>query len=715
MAYLSDDLPAADHARVEGHLALCWACNQRYLALREKMQRIREALHEESVLGPQHIARARREFFVRYAALESELAAEKVPAFRTFGRAWNAAFAARLSIAASVCLVGLIAWLAFRAPQVQPRDVLAQTLEREDGLRLLGGPVHQEFQIDIQQIKPAPQRRSGLLSVWYDSRGERFAGRWEGDGGRLQYAIWRPEPNQEFVFNAQLGAAVARAPQAGQPITLGELSFEEASLEQLETGFLYWLSNRRWEPISIASDVNLFRLRDGVEAEVELVNSGDGRQAYRITARRETDWGTVEVVAEVDAQTYKPNIELLRLSTADRVVELRLRSCRTQWLVSGMVEQAVFWPSVSIAGEQETLAGVLPEAPRRPREVPETQGLSAAPTAAELDLLEVQARYALHQAGACLGVPVRVERVEGRLVRVEGLVESAERKGELLTHLAELSLSPLVDIDIKTVEEALQTASASGPTREPTGSPARGNATRGADERLEVVATDSPIREALERYLRQTPGAAVAQNGSREAPAPQELASEFSDRVLSNSLANLTEAWALRRLAERYGGAGRTELAPPAAALLRRMLADHNAGLRARTAAIQGQVRPLLLSLVENGRAAAPPAAMGRGAAPDNPGEQDWAAQSLRIFQEIESTEAATTGLFADSGFANGGRREATSEHAVAALLQALPRLENRLRSLEQYLNEKDGKSPPSRASRRGPLVTGSAVKNDRE
>jgi hypothetical protein len=693
MAYLSDDLPAADHARVEGHLTLCWVCNEQYLALRDKMQGIREALDEESVLGPQQIARARREFFARYAALESELEADRVPVFRTFARAWDAAFAAPLSIAAAIIfLVGLVAWLASRAPQVQPRDVLAQTLEREGSLRLLRGPVHQEFQIDIRQIKPAPQQRSGLLSVWYDSRGERFAGRWEGDGGQLQYAVWRPERDQEFVFNAQLGAAVARAPQAGQPITLGEIAFEEASLEQIETGFLYWLSNRRWEPISIASDVNLFRLRDGVEAAVELVNSDDGRKAYRITARRETGWGMVEVVAEVDAQTYKPSIELLRLSNAERVVELRLHSCRTQWLFAGMVERAVFWPSVSIAGGQETVAA-RPEAPVPSREGRRAQALLPAPTAAELDLIEVQARYALHQAGACLGEPVRVERIEGRLVRVEGLVESSKRKKELLAHLADLSRSPLVAIEIKTVEEALRTASASGLADQPDGVPAAGNGVEGADERLEVVATDSPIREALERYLRQMPEAAVAQNPSRETAAPHELASEFSDRVLSNSLSNLNEAWALRRLAERYGGAGRSELAPPAAGLLRRMLADHNTSLRARTAAIQSLVRPLLLTLVGNDRSA-PPTAMGRAAAPDNPGGQDWAAQSLRIFQEIESTEAATSALFADSGIADGGRREAVSEQAVAALLQALPRLESRLRSFEQYLNENDGKSP---------------------
>jgi hypothetical protein len=694
MAYLSDDLPGAEHARVEGHLALCWACNQRYTELRGRMQQIRKALSGESVLGPQRIARARSEFFARYAALESDLEAPKVPAFGVLAGPWDAAFAAPLSIAAAIVLVaGLLAWLATRPPQVQPSDVLAQTLEHEDSLRLLGGPLHQEFQIDIRQVKPAMQRRSGLLRVWYDARGERFAGRWEREDGQLEYAIWRPEPDREFVFNAQLGvAAVARAPQTGQAITLGELSFEEASLEQLESGFLYWLSNRRWEPISIASDVNVFRRRDGVEAEVELVTTDDGRQAYRVTARRETEWGTVELVAEVDARTYRPSIELLRLSNADRVVELRLRACRTQWLVSGIAERALFWPSVSIAGEPETLADLRPQPARPPSGAAEHQERSRAPTAAELDLVEVQARYALHQAAACLGVPVRVGRVDGRLVRVEGLVESAERKKELLARLAELSDSALLSIDINTVEEALRSASAAGPASE-RGAPAGVVSARGADERFEVVAADSPIREALERYLRQAPGGAAAREKPRETPAPRELASEFSDQVISSSLANLTEAWALRRLAERYGAAG-SEQSAPAAELLRRMLADHHASLKARTAAIQSQVRPLLLTLAAKDRTAAPPAAGADDSGVNTPGDQGWAAQSLRIFHEIESTEALTTGLFADSGYANGVRQEASSERAAAALLQALPRLERRLQSVEQYLEALDAVAP---------------------
>ena len=389
-AYLSDDLPAPQHARVEGHMALCWACNERHLALRRKMQQVREALQEESPLGPQQIARARREFFVRYAELEAGLQTDRTPSFPVVAGAGKAAYAKALSIAAGIVLVvGLGAWLASRPRHVQPSEVLAQTLEHEDSLRLLEGPLHQEFQIDIRQVKPARGQHTGLLSVWYDSRGERFAGRWEREDGQLQYAIWRPEPDREFVFNAQMGkTAVARAPQTGQTLALGELSFEEASLEQLETGFLYWLSNRRWEPISIASDVNVFRLRDGVEADVELVNSDDGRQAYRITARRPTDWGAIEVVAEVDAQTYRPKIELLRLTNGERIVELRLRARRTQWLVSGMVEQALFWPSVSIAGEPEMPADPRDQAPRLSQERPSRER-ARVPTAADLDLVEI--------------------------------------------------------------------------------------------------------------------------------------------------------------------------------------------------------------------------------------------------------------------------------------------------------------------------------------
>ncbi len=738
-AYLADDLPAAEHARVERHLALCWACSERYEELGRQVRELREALCPEGLLGPQQIARARREFFARYAELEAGLPADAAPSFPTVAGVRKTALTKTLAIAAAIVLAaGLGAWFAARARHVEPSEVLAQTLQHEDSLRLLEGPLHQEFQIDIRQVKPARGRHTGLLSVWYDSRGERFAGRWERDNGKLQYAIWRPEPDREFVFNAQLGAtAVARVPQTGKSLTLGELSFEGASLEQLETGFLYWLSNRRWEPISIASDVNVFRLRDGVEADVELVNADDGRQAYRVTARRETGWGVIEVVAEVDAQTYRPKIELLRLSNADRVVELRLRARRTQWLVPGMVEQDLFWPSVSIAGEPGNLADLHRDGDPPAPKMPPPGRLHRVPTAAELDLVEIEARFALHQAGACLGVPVRVERVDGHLVQVGGLVESDERKAELLERLAKLAPSPLLQIDIQTVEEALRRASA-----KPAGqNPAPADAPSANGERLEVVATDSPIRAELERYLRQKAGATA--EGSGTAVPLEQQASDFSDRVVSSSLANLTEAWALRRLAERYGGDAGNRLPPSAAALLHRMLADHNASLRARTAAIQSQIRPLLLTLVANGHSQPPAASAGTahnvrpgsgtalgtatalanatasgaisgtatavgnattvgnataigystasdaGSGPDAD-QGDWAALSLRIFQEVESTEAATTGLFADSGNANGARRQGSSEQMAAALVEALPRLESRLRSLGQNWNAQD-------------------------
>jgi hypothetical protein len=657
------------------------------------MQQIRAALVEEIGLGPERIERARREFFVRRAALEAEFDVNRTPAFPMLTRAWDAAFAAPLSIAAAVvCLVGLFVWFLSRPPQVQPGEVLAHTLGSEDSLRLRGAPVHQEFQIEIRQVKPASRQRSGVLKVWYDSPAGRFASRWEGEDCQLQFAIWRPEPDREFVFNARIGdAAVPRAPRTGQAITLGELTFDEVSLEQLEAVFLQWLSNRRWEPISIASDMNVFRGRDGVEAAVETVTSPAGRPSYRITARRKTAHGTVEVVAEVDAETYKPSIELLRLSDAERVVELRMQSCRTQWLVSGMIEKAVFWPSVDIAGEPQTFADLRSPEPARGGPEPKLPETVLPPTTRELDLLEAQARYALHQAGACLGVPVRVERIDGRLVRVGGLVESNERKQDLLARLAGLSRSPLVNIDIQTVEEALQEASANTPSGAPDRPAASGHEAAGGAERLKVVATDSPIREALERYLQRTQAAGAASNREGDAPALHDLASEFSEQVISNSLANLTEAWALRRLAERYGP-NAAELPPAAAALLRRMLADHSASLGKRTAAIQQQVRPLLLTLVDH--SALPEIAAGGAQLVDDPGGRDWPAQSLRIFQEIESAEAVTTGLFADSGYANGARREDSSGRAAAALLQALPRLEARLRLLEKHLSGQDRETP---------------------
>jgi hypothetical protein len=296
------------------------------------------------------------------------------------------------------------------------------------------------------------------------------------------------------------------------------------------------------------------------------------------------------------------------------------------------------------------------------------------PSELQLDLAEMRVRYALHQAGACLGVPIRVVRVRPGSVHVEGLVDSVERKQELFARLADISAAPFVSIDIQTVDEALLRSSPDKQAGERGGWPPREDSARRGGETLEVVATDSPIRDALQRYLRQAHDSAATQTGSRDEDI-QKMASEFSDGVISSSLANLTEAWALRRLVERYRGSA-SELPEPAAALLREMLAAHVSALRTRTASIQEQLRPLLSTL----------APVSGPVAPEPSREQDWAAQSLRVFQEIESTEAITTGLFADSGYADGVRRETSSKHAAAALLRALPQLEDLLQSLEKHL-----------------------------
>jgi hypothetical protein len=281
-----------------------------------------------------------------------------------------------------------------------------------------------------------------------------------------------------------------------------------------------------------------------------------------------------------------------------------------------------------------------------------------------------------------LGVPVRVDRSQPGVVHVEGLVESSERKHELFSQLAAVSATPFVSIDIKTVDEALRDSMAGGTAED--GELALSRDARQADETFEVVATDSPIRNALERYLRQANGSVPSRDAKPEDAELHELASEFSDGVISSSLANLTEAWALRRLAERYGD-GTAELPDAAAAMLREMLRGHVAALKTRTAGIQRKVGPLLLTVASaNGSGPAPGESPFTSA--DSPGKQEWAAQSLRIFRQVEFAEGVTTGLFADAGNAGGGRRAGSSEQAATALLRALPPLERGLQSLEERL-----------------------------
>jgi hypothetical protein len=204
-----------------------------------------------------------------------------------------------------------------------------------------------------------------------------------------------------------------------------------------------------------------------------------------------------------------------------------------------------------------------------------------APAPLDVDSWEIEALDALHGARACLGEPVEVLRPEPGRLLIRGRVASADRRDEVLTALADRRFPAQVTVDIRSIEEL------SEPVGDPVGPSSAAE--------VERVSKRFPIEEALSSFLAAT--------GSGMGPA------DFANRALEASDAALAEAWALRRLQERYPAATVARLDARSRALLARMQLEHLRTLSHDAQGAQRLLEPLLRSVAgaQASAAAAPP------------------------------------------------------------------------------------------------------------
>jgi hypothetical protein len=304
------------------------------------------------------------------------------------------------------------------------------------------------------------------------------------------------------------------------------------------------------------------------------------------------------------------------------------------------------------------------------------------PTPAEVDATEMEARYALHLAGACLGEPIEVVREAPGGLIVRGVARSAGRQSELLAALGELQGPPWLHLDIQTVESAVaasresgqQPATASGiaPVE---GLPAAGYAVHFSSDRLS-------LQDQLERYF------------TREGEGDRNVATKnlnaFTRQAVSQSQAAMDHAWALRRLAERYGSEQMEQSLPRSKWLLQVMIREHLVEFTKQVRMTRELLQPVLTSIAvdprdrERSLAAAPASPAGTGL------DGDWKDSVLRAFASMEELHRAVLGLFAGASLppdVDSGQtrvRVRTPEDVVEAVLDNLPRLESEIARAHQ-------------------------------
>ena len=288
VAHLDGELSLRRGAMVRSHLRACWECRGRLAELEEQAQAVVKALADPQFPGADRIGDAMYRFHLWEQRFERDFHPEPRLSF-----AAPSSLRIRAATVFSVIVVGICLFLQLH--DLSAAEALAATRNFEEEFYRKPLPLHQSLRVAVSQITPRPSRHSGAVEVWAEPGGSRFASRWRDDSGVLQYALWKPDEQREWVFNPRFAPDLVLSPEKQIAETsLADISDQGIELEQIEAGFARWLRSRRWRPIDFATELSRFLDGDSGLLRAERVLSVKGEPMIRLSARREKgarpDW-----------------------------------------------------------------------------------------------------------------------------------------------------------------------------------------------------------------------------------------------------------------------------------------------------------------------------------------------------------------------------------------------------------------------------------------
>jgi hypothetical protein len=419
---------------------------------------------------------------------------------------------------------------------------------------------------------------------------------------------------------------------------------------------IFLTANLNWQdPLSVASYSAWYKSLG--EKLDEVTTAGDDF----ITLKTTTSEGPIaEARITVRTTDFHPVAEDLRLKDT-RQVEVH----ELAWEVLPMeaINVAIFAPEATPPAEIGRPSIVTPQ----------PLGL----TEAELAEAELRARVAIHAEKADLGEQIELDRdmprSGQRSVVVRGIVSTPERKNNLL---AVLRVIPHVELRLQTVEEA------------------QSQQNYVAADKFEGTVPHIPPEAAIPEFQVASGSIQATEHGT---PAPviagrlaveqqlEELFPIAEDRAaFVNATVELVQdamaqAWALRRLGNRYTPDMVTELGSGSQQTLELLIRDHVSVLRQDVDGVQSRVSPLLSPAPE---AAGPPLPILAAPLPAAGIASDWRSTVIRVFSETQRVHDNGATLLAGSGEAFFEAQDVARE-----LQLALTELETQLPALYQQVS----------------------------
>ena len=381
-----------------------------------------------------------------------------------------------------------------------------------------------------------------------------------------------------------------------------------------------------------------------------------------ITLKTTTSEGAIaEASITVRSADFHPVAEDLRLQDGRRV---EIHELAWDILPMDSINVAIFEP-------EPTLYDAVN---KRPTTVAlQSPGL----TDAELAEAELRVLVAIHAEKADLGEQIDLDRAVPksgqRSVIVRGIVSTPERKNDLLAALQGI---PHVELRLQTIEEA-QSEQDQAPL-----DIRQGAAPQAARE---VSARDFEITVGNSEATRHEPPAiiiagrpAFEQQLEERFPAAEARAA-FVNETVEHVQDAMAQAWALRRLGNRYSPDVVKELSVGSQQTLALLIRDHVSVLRQDVDEVRVRVSPLFLPPFIG--IVSPPAS-GLPLSPETTAS-DWRGIVTSVFSETQRVNDNASALLAGTG-----ETLSDPQGAVRELQLALAGLETQLPALSQQVGE---------------------------
>ena len=612
--YLAGELGPRAARAVELHLQACTDCALRADELSQDFADVERALEVELPLPP-----------LRQAAALARLRGQ-VEAYEATRGAWQypmpaGGTLARIALVAAVAILLIGGAVALYFGWDEPALTAEQVLDRaQESISVSSTrPSMATYEVEIAQLEPVSVTRKHQLVIWTDPSSGGYASQLRDPNGSLRHAVWRREAGVPAVaYDRVAGDALTRVDRTvpERPPTLLASMGNDIDCDRLASGFAQWLEARRWHPLRVSRD---FALLASDDATVRLERSGG---VVFVVAQKQQGGLRAEVTLALDAESYEPHWLQIHFRSQQGESTFKLVQNEVRLIAASHLDASVFEARIPSQGAL------------RDRSAPASQPRSEpAPDRPNPQVVEARLRHAVHGAGACLSEPVEVVHGADGMPALRGIVGTADMKRAILAALERSEGLDAVRVDIRTRHEAVRDGGYRPDFDEIRLAPPRLEAGRPSAPRAPlrglVLASD------LTAYFR-------AADPLKSADSLEQDLSAFAEEAVERAEDLMRCAWALRRLAERYGSGDGETLPPEAADLVRGMYRDHLHGLGTSAAASADWTVPVL-SAIANARGAGEraPEAASRSAVPAS----SWPEAFLSLFEAASSIHRDTLAL----------------------------------------------------------------------